>query len=77
MIMFSLKSNFCCVCNAFYLFLFKMFKDGNDSVSSQISAGFESSGFRFGNDFSSVVFEFGPPKPIGFGFGFLPLDTHG
>ena len=57
--MFSLTSNFCCVCNAFYLFLFKIFKDANGSVSSRISVGFESSGFRFGNDFSYVVFEFG------------------
>jgi hypothetical protein len=40
-------------------------------------AGFRSNGFRFGEDFSPTVFEFGAPKSIGFsfGFGFSPVDT--
>ena len=35
-------------------------KDSNGSVSGQISADFESYGLRFGDDFSTTVFEFGP-----------------
>jgi hypothetical protein len=52
-------------------------KDGNGSVSGRISAGFGSSGFGFGDDFSPTVLGFGAPKPIGFGFrfGFSPVDT--
>jgi hypothetical protein len=49
-------------------------KDGNRTVLGQISAGFESHGFGFINDFSPTVFGFGALKPIGFGFGFgFPL----
>ena len=49
-----------------------IYKDGNVVVSSQISTGFGSCGFGFGDDFSPTVFGFGAPKPIG--FGFLPVD---
>jgi hypothetical protein len=51
-------------------------KDGNGAVSGQISAGFGSSGFGFGFDFSPTVFRFRAPKLIGFGFGsgFSPVD---
>jgi hypothetical protein len=38
-------------------------KDSSGSGSGRISAGFGSCGFRFGDDFSPTVFEFG------FGFG--------
>jgi hypothetical protein len=53
-----------------------MTKDVNGVVSGQISAGFGSRGFRFGDDFSPMVFGFGALKPIefGFGFGFSPVD---
>jgi hypothetical protein len=44
-------------------------KDGNGAVSGRISAGFGSSRFGFGLDFSPTVFGFGAPKLIGFGFG--------
>jgi hypothetical protein len=51
-------------------------KDGNGAVSGRICAGFGSSGFGFGLDFSPTVFGFGTPKLIGFGFGsgFSPVD---
>jgi hypothetical protein len=38
-------------------------------VSGRISAGFGSSGFEFGLEFSPTFFGFGAPKLIGFGFG--------
>jgi hypothetical protein len=45
-------------------------------VSGRISAGFGSSGFEFGLEFSPTFFGFGAPKLIGFGFGsgFSPVD---
>jgi hypothetical protein len=46
------------------------YKDGNGAVSGRISAGFESRGF--GDDSSPMVFGFGAPKPIEFGFS--PMD---
>ena len=51
-------------------------KYGNGAVSDQISAGFGSHGFGFGDDFSPTILGFGAPKPIGFGFrfGFPPMD---
>ena len=51
-------------------------KDGSESVLVWISVGFGSSGFSFGSSFSSTVFGFEAPKPIGigFGFGFPPVD---
>jgi hypothetical protein len=51
-------------------------EDGNGAVSGRISAGFGSSGFGFGLDFSPTVFGFEAPKFIGFGFGscFSPVD---
>jgi hypothetical protein len=54
----------------------KTSKDGNGAVLGRISAGFGSSGFGFGLDFSPTVFGFGAPKLIGFGFrsGFSLVD---
>jgi hypothetical protein len=51
-------------------------KDGSGSGSGQMSAGFGSCGFRFGDDFSPIVFGFGFGFGIGFGFGFgfSPVD---
>ena len=40
-------------------------------VSSRITAGFESSGFGFGDDFLPKVFGFGAPKAYGLGFEFV------
>jgi hypothetical protein len=53
-------------------------KDGNRSGSWWISMGFGSCGFRFGDDFSPTVFEFGFGFGIEFtfGFGFPPMDIH-
>ena len=51
-------------------------KDGNGSVSCQISEGFDSRRFGFGNDFSPTIFRFGAPEPIEFSFEF-GFFTHG
>jgi hypothetical protein len=52
--------------------LLRVVKDGNVAVLGRISAGFGSSGFGFGLDFSPTVFGFGAPKLIGSGFS--PVD---
>jgi hypothetical protein len=56
-----------------------MTKDGNGAVSGRISMSFGSRGFKFGDDFSPMVFGFGALKPIGFGFGlvFHPWISNG
>jgi len=48
-----------------------LLKDGSGEALGRISTGFEFCGFGFGNDFSLMVFGFGAPKLIEFGFYFL------